>query len=194
MSAWAETPAARAIVARLKRAVVDRRLSYADVARRAGLHPRTVERCLEGETYSAETATAIAAALRIELDDSTEERLLQGLQLWPLLGSRAPWARLADLAELLGVQRPALVKRVVRAVKAGKLAPEEVRRAYDADLVPTVPPRNSCLTTSPHGVSMLSARACLYLILTAETERGEQSRHTLVDEGLERLQRNGVRR
>ena len=59
----------------LRREVVRRRLSYEQVAQRCGLHPRTVERALEGELlHSVATLSTIAAALRVEFAVTLEQR------------------------------------------------------------------------------------------------------------------------
>lgn len=181
------------IVDRLKREVLKRGLSYEDVALRSGLHPKTVERFLERITYSPDTADAITVGLRIELTDPTEERLLRGLLLWRLAGSPAWWARLGDLAVHAGADHDALRQRVSRALARGELAEGEVRRnVRDRDT--TRAPCSGTLTTSRFGVTMLSARACLWVLLTATTERGEQAIAVLIDEGLERLRSAGIRR
>lgn len=51
----------------IRRAAVRRRLTYADVGRLAGLHARTAERALEGETRNVDTLNALARALRVEV-------------------------------------------------------------------------------------------------------------------------------
>jgi transcriptional regulator with XRE-family HTH domain len=186
------TPLRTVISRKLKGEVVRRGLDYDQVAARCGLHPRTVERFLEGETFSPETADAIAVGLRIELDDSTEERLLGGLDLWRLHGSPGWWARLGDVAEHVGSARASLVERIDRALASGRIAMTEVRRQVRQDS--TVGRPDSCLTRSPYGVTMLSARATLWVLLTAESEQGERAIVTLIDEGLERLRSAGVRR
>lgn len=178
---------------RLRQVVVDRGLDYAQVAQRCGLHPRTVERFLEGETFSVDTADVLCAGLRVELSDRAEEVLLEGLQLWQVRGARGWWARLVDVAEHAGVGEDALRLRVGRAVAHGPLLPEDVRRGVrDGHAIRTS--CSDCLTRSPRGVTMLSARASLWCLLTAESERGEQAVGTLIEEGLRRLREAGVRR
>lgn len=185
------TPIAHAIARRLKRAAIERRLEYDDIARRAGLHPRTVERLLEGECFRAETADAVAQALRIELDDSTEERLTRGLPLWRLPGSPTPWARLVDAAEHAGYVNEDARKRFMRGVRLGHVDDDEIRTGVrDQDVTP-VRCRSSALTTSPNGVAMVTARAALWLLLTADTRQGEVAVGVMVADGLERLRRSG---
>ncbi len=53
--------------ARLVEALQRKRLDVDQVARRAGLHPRTIARLLRGETQSLATLEQVADALRIDL-------------------------------------------------------------------------------------------------------------------------------
>ena len=176
------TPLRTVIARRLRREVIDRKLTYGQVAQRCGLHPRTVERFLEGDTFSPETADAIAVGLRIELDDSTEERLLRGVALHRLDRVRGMWVRLSDLARHVGCGRASVVRRVDRAVAVRQLGDHEVERGVlAADLVEPV------LGWPARGETMVSVRAALWVLLTADSAQGRAAIGVLVDDGLRRL-------
>lgn len=65
---------------RLQRAIERRRLTYAQVAQRAGVNPRTVQRLLEGETFAEETVDAVAQALGIEVTGWDEAQVVEAVQ------------------------------------------------------------------------------------------------------------------
>jgi len=69
---------------RIQRAIARKRLTYVQVAQRAGLHPRTVQRLVEGETLNWETVEAIEGALRVELVDVVEHDSHVGNRVNPL--------------------------------------------------------------------------------------------------------------
>lgn len=64
------TAVRQAVLARIRSAVEARRLTPEQVAQRARVHPRTVQRLLDGETFSLPTVEAVATALRLDLGDS----------------------------------------------------------------------------------------------------------------------------
>jgi transcriptional regulator with XRE-family HTH domain len=62
------SPLARsALLERVRRAVVAKRLTPDQVAQRTGLHRRTIQRFLDGRTFSLETLESIEVALRIRV-------------------------------------------------------------------------------------------------------------------------------
>jgi transcriptional regulator with XRE-family HTH domain len=62
----APASAKEAIRLAVRRKVVERGLSYRDLAQRTGLHARTVERFLEGETFELATLDTLLQHLRID--------------------------------------------------------------------------------------------------------------------------------
>jgi transcriptional regulator with XRE-family HTH domain len=64
------TPLRKSLAARVSRAMTRKRWDVSTLAQRAGLNPRTVQRFLDAETFSEDTADALAKALREDLTDS----------------------------------------------------------------------------------------------------------------------------
>jgi transcriptional regulator with XRE-family HTH domain len=64
------TPIRKALARKARRIMQRKRLTVDDVAQRAGLNPRTVQRFLDEETFSEDTADALAHCFREELTDS----------------------------------------------------------------------------------------------------------------------------
>ena len=62
-------PIRETIAARARRALAQRRLTPEDAAKRAELHPRTVQRLLDGATFNEQTIDALAVAIRVDLVD-----------------------------------------------------------------------------------------------------------------------------
>lgn len=65
------------IASRIKRAIERRRLTYREVAQRAGVDPRTVERLCDQETFNEQTTDAIGEALGIDPTGWDEEEVVQ---------------------------------------------------------------------------------------------------------------------
>lgn len=177
------TPLRESIRLRLRRIVVERGLTYDGLARRTGLHARTIERFLEGETFAVETADTLAAALRVPWEPTDE--VLVGLDLWQLRGELGWWARMRDLAAWLGTGRAALSKRVLRGVRSSTIDTAEIRGNVRQDAV--VPSRNNWTNPSNRGCTMLSTRACLWLVLTSESEPSVRALGALIEDGVERM-------
>lgn len=66
--------------ARLQAAVEKKRLTIPEVARRASLNVRTVQRILDGETFDPRTADTIAEALGVEITGWDEDQVVQAVQ------------------------------------------------------------------------------------------------------------------
>lgn len=132
----------------------------------------------------------LPSAARDTLDEhvTAAERLVSDvfgdLPLWRLRGSDALWVRSADLAEVMEVTQSTISEQVSGAEGRGELSSADVRRGVrPEDVDPSSNYRDSrWLTSSPHGVLMVTLRAARLLVMSCRGDRGVSFRH-----GLDRL-------
>lgn len=85
-----------------------------EVARMAGVDPKTVRRFLRGKTFSLATAAKLAAALRVDLDSLMTDAppdVVPGAPTSPGVARVAPVTSWKEAANVLGVHRSAVWER-----------------------------------------------------------------------------------
>lgn len=98
---------------RVRASMERRRLTCKDVARMAGVHERTVQRFVDGQTFSLETLASIEAALRLVSPEGTSDSAPATASTVTQVGRMRPvigWYRAADA---LGVSWDTLRRRRV---------------------------------------------------------------------------------
>lgn len=131
------------------------------------------------------------ACAQVDAHVTQAQRLLEdvfaGLPVWMLQDSDELWARAADVAALMEVDRSVVIHRTASSITRREFSEGDIRRGVtDNDVSTSIvhhvhshPSDADCLTTSPRGVTMLNLRAIRRLVMTCDGERGVRFRNGL---------------
>lgn len=106
---------------------------------------------------------------------------LCGLSRWRIVGSDELWVRAGDLAVVMEVDTSAVAHTIRASLDRGELLPSDIRKNVtdndlDTSIVSNPHDSKSGVTTSPRGVTLLSERGVLLLVMNCRGERGVRFR------------------